>query len=80
TDPIAQAAEALASDPRRAAAQARALVARQPADPRPRLILASALRRLDQPAEALPILAELARAFPRAAKTRFELGLCLCAT
>ncbi len=80
TDPIAQAAAALASDPRKAAAQARALAARMPGDPRPRLILASALRRLDQPQEALPILVELARAFPKAAKTRFELGLCLCAT
>ncbi|WP_018075951.1 tetratricopeptide repeat-containing sulfotransferase family protein [Novosphingobium nitrogenifigens] len=77
TDPVARAAAALATDPRSAAQAARVLVQRQPGDPRPRLILASALRRLGQVPEALPLLIDLARAFPRAARTRYELGLCL---
>lgn len=80
TDPLAEAAGALAEAPARAERLARDLASRSPADPRPRLILASALRRLDRSAEALPILAELARAFPNAARTRYELGLALWAT
>jgi tetratricopeptide (TPR) repeat protein len=79
TDPLDKAAAALATDPLFAERQARVLCARVPNDPRPRLILASALRRLDRPAEALPILIDLAKAWPRAARTRFELGLCLAA-
>jgi predicted Zn-dependent protease len=79
-DPFEQAASALASNPAQAEVLARGLVARQPNDPRPRLILASALRRLGRSAEALVLLQPLAKAFPRAARTRFELGLCLCAT
>lgn len=80
SDPIAQAAEALATAPSRAEKLARALVARAPQDPRPRLILASALRRQGRCVEALSLLAPLAQAFPRAARTRYELGLCLTAT
>lgn len=79
TDPVAQAANALAAEPVLAERLARELVRRSPGDPRPRLILASALRRLDRSAEALPILTDLVRAFPKAARTRYELGLSLCA-
>lgn len=79
TDPFEQAAAALAEQPATAERLARALIARAANDPRPRLVLASALRRQNRPGEALPILADLARAFPRAARTRYELGLSLCA-
>lgn len=79
TDPFEQAAAALADHPARAELLARALVARAANDPRPRLILASALRRQGRAAEALPLLTELARAYPRAARTRYELGVSLCA-
>ena len=79
TDPIAEAASALAEDPALAERMARDLVRRSPGDPRPRLILASALRRLDRSDEALPVLTDLVRAFPNAARTRYELGLSLCA-
>ena len=80
SDPFAQAAAALADAPARAEKLARALAARAPQDPRPRLILASALRRQGRCVEALGLLAPLAQAFPRAARTRYELGLCLRAT
>lgn len=76
-DPIERAAADLARNPIAAERQARALVARLPGDPRPQLILASALRRTGNPGAALPMLGELARRFPRAARTRYELGLCL---
>ncbi|BEU99817.1 tetratricopeptide repeat-containing sulfotransferase family protein [Novosphingobium olei] len=79
TNPLDQAARDLATRPASAERIARKLVEQNPADPRPRLILASALRRLARGAEALPLLIELARAFPRAARTRYELGLTLCA-
>jgi len=78
-DPFETAASALATNPASAERQARALSARAPADPRPRLILASALRRLGRAAEALPILLPLASQWPRAARTRFELGASLAA-
>jgi predicted Zn-dependent protease len=77
SNPVEQAAAALAKDPARARLLAQALVARTPADPRPRLILASALRRMGQPAEALPLLSALAAQLPKAARTRYELGLTL---
>ncbi len=79
TDPVEQAATLLGANPARAEKLARDLLARQPADPRPKLILASALRRQNRAGDALPLLIELARAYPRAARTRFELGVCLCA-
>ena len=79
-NPVDQAAAALAADPALAERQARALLVRDPADPRARLILASALRRQGRVADALPLLADLAKAWPRAARTRYELGLCLAAT
>lgn len=78
-DPLDQAAAALAQDPAYAERIARKIVSGTPTDPRPKLILASALRRLGRPAEAIPILSDLSRAFPKAARTRYELGLCLCA-
>lgn len=77
-DPLEQAAAALAAQPDKAERLARPLVARAPGDPRPRLILASALRRQGRAQEALPMLTDLARAFPKAARTRYELGLSLC--
>lgn len=79
-DPFAQAAAALAENPALAERLARGLMARAPGDPRPRLILASALRRLGRADQALPILKALAQNFPKAARTRFELGMSLCAT
>jgi tetratricopeptide (TPR) repeat protein len=79
TDPFEAAAAALATDPAAAERQARGLSQRAPGDPRPRLILASALRRLGRADEALPLLIELARGWPRAARTRYELGLSLIA-
>lgn len=77
TDPVEQAAAALADNPAQASRLAQALVMRNSADPRPRLILASALRRLGKPGEALPLLVALAAKWPRAARTRYELGLSL---
>ncbi|MBB3957507.1 tetratricopeptide repeat-containing sulfotransferase family protein [Novosphingobium sediminicola] len=77
TDPVEQAAAALADNPAQASRLAQALVMRNSADPRPRLILASALRRLGKPGEALPLLVALAAQWPRAARTRYELGLSL---
>jgi len=77
TNPLDRAAQALATDPAVAERLARPLVAQAPADPRPQLILASALRRLGRAREALPMLRALAQRWPRAARTRYELGLCL---
>ncbi len=79
TNPLDQAAQDLAEKPAAAERTARRLVQQNPVDPRPKLILASALRRLDRAGEALPLLIQLARAFPKAARTRYELGLVLCA-
>ena len=79
TDPFSAAAAALATDPVGAEQQARALIARAPGDPRPQLILASALRRQGHAGRALPIVEGLARGWPRAARTRFEWGACLAA-
>jgi tetratricopeptide (TPR) repeat protein len=76
-DPVEEAASALAQDPARAERLALALAARNPHDPRLRLIRASALRRKGDARAALPMLLELAKAWPRAARTRYELGLCL---
>ncbi len=76
-DPVETAAENLASRPDLAERQALTLITRLPGDPRPQLILASAMRRTGKANTALPILIELSRRFPRAARTRYELGLCL---
>lgn len=76
-DSMEAAAASLAARPDLAEKQARSLIARMPGDPRPLLILASALRRMGKAGAALPILIDLSRRFPRAARTRYELGACL---
>jgi tetratricopeptide (TPR) repeat protein len=80
TRAIERAAALLGADPRGAEQEARAALAHAPKDPRGALILASALRRQGDNAGALAILAPLARAFPNAALTQYELGLALAAT
>ena len=74
---VEQAAGLLVDDPRRAEQQARAILGRIPNDPRAILILASARRRQGDAQAALGLLAPLARAFPRAANTHYELGASL---
>ena len=76
-DLVEEAASALAQDPAKAEKLALALTARHPHDPRLKLIRASALRRQGDAEAALPILLELSKAWPRAARTRYELGLSL---
>jgi len=77
---IDRAAALLGADPARAEAEIRVALAAAPKDPRALLIFASARRRLGFAAEALAVLAPLAAAFPKAALTQYELGLCLAAT
>ncbi len=72
---VARASALLGRDAPLAEREARAILSRAPADPRARLILASALRRQGRAPDALAILAPLAKAYPRAAHTQFELGL-----
>ena len=74
---IARAAALLASDPRQAGLDAERVLAVAPKDPRALLILASARRRLGDSAGAKALLAPLARAYPQAANTHYELGLAL---
>ncbi|WP_304189830.1 tetratricopeptide repeat-containing sulfotransferase family protein [Phenylobacterium aquaticum] len=74
---IERAAALLARDPARAGREAEALLKADPRDPRAALILASARRRLGDPRAALAILVPLARAFPKAANTQYELGVAL---
>ncbi|HLZ76819.1 tetratricopeptide repeat-containing sulfotransferase family protein [Phenylobacterium sp.] len=74
---IARAAALLASDPRQAGREAERVLAAAPKDPRALLILASAKRRLGDAAGAKTLLAPLARAWPNAANTHYELGLAL---
>lgn len=71
---VEHASTLLGSDPSAARAEAAGIVKVAPGDPRARLILASAHRRLGDPAAALAILVPLARAYPRAAHTHYELG------
>jgi tetratricopeptide (TPR) repeat protein len=71
---IDQAAALLATDPARAEALARQAMGSAPNDPRVRLIVGSARRRLGDAAGARAILEPLAQAFPRAANTQYELG------
>ncbi|MBW8815142.1 MAG: sulfotransferase [Caulobacterales bacterium] len=75
----AEAAALLATDPAAARRLAEQILRLAPQDPRPQLILASALRRTGEPARALAILQPLARAWPRAALTQYELGLAFAA-
>ena len=74
---IAHASAILASDPEAALREAEAILAVSPGDPRALLVLASARRRLGDAAAAMQILEPLARAYPRAAHTRYELGCTL---
>ncbi|HXA37624.1 MAG TPA: sulfotransferase [Phenylobacterium sp.] len=74
---IARAAALLASDPAQARRDAEAILRRAPRDPRALLILGSARRRLGDAAGARAVLAPLAKAYPRAANTQYELGLTL---
>ncbi len=76
---IEAAAAALATDPAKAEAQARAILRTAPKDPRALLILGSARRRQRDPEAAFRILAPLAKAYPRAANTHYELGATLAA-
>ena len=74
---IDRAAKLLATDPAAAERDIRATLRHAPQDPRAGLILASARRRLGHAREARSILEPLAKAFPRAALTHYELGACL---
>jgi predicted Zn-dependent protease len=73
----ARAAALLAQDPSAAERQALATLKAAPGDPGATLILGSALRRQGDPIAALKVIEPLARAFPHAATTRFELGMSL---
>jgi tetratricopeptide (TPR) repeat protein len=72
---IERASAVLGADPARALREAEAILRLAPADPRARLILGSARRRLGDAAKAKAILAPLAAAYPKAAHTQYELGL-----
>ena len=74
---IQQASNLLAADPARAGREAEAILRVAANDPRARLIVGSARRRLGDMAGAHAMLAPLAGAFPRAALTQYELGLAL---
>lgn len=76
---VEQAAALLAHDPAKAEAQARAILQAAPDDPRALLILGSARRRQGDPAMAHRVLAPLAKAYPKAANTHYELGATLAA-
>ncbi|MBV8685042.1 MAG: sulfotransferase [Caulobacteraceae bacterium] len=76
---VSRASDILGRDPRSALNQAKAILARAPSDPRAKLILASAHRRLGDIQSALAILRPLAKAFPAAALTQYELGVALAA-
>jgi len=76
---VQRAAALLASEPALAERQAREILKRAPADPRAGLILGSARRRLGDPTAARAVLEPLARAYPRAANTQYELGMTLAA-
>ena len=74
---VNRAATLLATEPARAQSQAEAILKAAPGDPRVLLILASARRRQGDTAGAHAILKPLATAYPRAARTQYELGLVL---
>ena len=76
---IDHAAAILAAEPKAAEREAKAFLALRPNDPRALLVLASARRRQGDPAAALAILTPLAAAYPRAAHTRYELGMTFAA-
>jgi tetratricopeptide (TPR) repeat protein len=72
-----RAAALLTTNPARAEREAQAILTRAPNDPRALLILASARRRQGDAKAAHVVLQPLARAYPRAAMTHYELGLVL---
>jgi len=74
---IERAAVLLATDPAQAASIAEAILERAPQDPRALLILGSAQRRSGDLRRAKATLSPLAKAYPRAANTHYELGLTL---
>ncbi len=74
---IARAAALLATDPAEAGRLAEGLFRLAPNDPRILLILGSARRRLGDLGAAKAVLAPLAKAYPQAANTQYELGLTL---
>ena len=76
---IDHASALLAADPAAAQREAEAILALQPGDPRVLLVLASARRRQGDASGALAILHPLAKAYPQAALTRYELGCALAA-
>ena len=76
-DAVNRAATLLATAPARAQSEAEAILKSAPGDPRVLLILASARRRQGDAAAARAILEPLAKAYPRAARTQYELGLVL---
>ena len=79
-DTVEAVATLLATDPAAAKRRGIALLGAAPRDPRLLLIVASAMRRLDEVEPALGILRPLAVAHLRAARTQYELGRCLLAT
>lgn len=72
-----RAAALLATDPAGAGREAEAILKVARHDPRALLVLGSARRRLGDPKGARSVLAPLAKAYPRAALTQYELGLVL---
>jgi predicted Zn-dependent protease len=74
---IARASTLLAADPALAERRAKAILEVVPTDPRALLILGAARRRQGDPAGARALLAPLAKAYPHAAHTHYELGAAL---
>jgi tetratricopeptide (TPR) repeat protein len=75
TAAIELASALLATDPAQAGRRARDILAAVPNDPRALLILGSALRRQGDFAAARALIEPLARTYPGAALTQYELGL-----
>src|SRR5437763_12832623 len=72
-----RAAALLATDPARAAREAESILKVARNDPRALLVVGSARRRLGDAKGARSVLALLAKAYPRAALTQYELGLAM---
>ena len=77
TAAIELASTLLATDPAQAGRRARDILRAVPNDPRALLILGSALRRQGDFSAARAVLEPLARTYPNAALTQYELGLVL---
>jgi predicted Zn-dependent protease len=76
-DMLDRAAALLAHDPAAAERKAREVLAAVSGNPNATLILGSALRRQGRADQAIAVLAPLVATFPRAAISRFELGMAL---